>query len=271
MSTFIYRVVNLILDPVIGHHIPVGAIARSETGKIYTAPAPFIPDARCLGGEAFYWQADHVRSQLESVNEFGSLPPHFGPCVSLGAPMKMPPGVANPVPWLKALLPQDTGAVATVSGRHHLATRGYQFFETYGLAQYVERRFKPHLYWSENPALADTMSLLEPVSHFVVGESRLLLMEPLSVDRRQYKKDLTKVAQRFGAFRYHLGGMLNELNVNLVAYITAQGSQERRTEVAEQLVADGSAHMVIDTSITEDRGAFLRDIRVTGDRDTLFN
>lgn len=263
MRTYEYRVVSLLLDPIIRTMVPIGAVARDEDGWCISAPAKYIPDARCLGGAEIWHQADYLRSQLDKV-EFDSVPRLLGPLVSLGRVLVTPP-IDDPLAWLQRLLPQELQGRNSGHRRMHLSTRGYKFFETHSVDNYVKKRFHAKQFWlKSHPKLANSVGLLDGISHYSKGDGRLLLMEPIWLLRDQLEKDLGTVAQRFSAYRYHLKDHLRDSNVDLIAYVTSGGRPDIRRDAIEQLQQGGSADWIVDTHDRRERARFVDLIRDVG-------
>ena len=137
---------------------------------------------------------------------------------------------------------------------------GFRFFETWRVARHVRKTFKPATDW--NGWLGSYPSL-QQVTHWVAGDSKVLLMEPVLPARRQFKQDVQDIAVKFWGYRYALDKAENGREGKLIAYLPAGGHPDQRAAAVE--ILGKCAHRVVDTVDGAARDAFLSDIRRVGD------
>jgi hypothetical protein len=255
--TATYRLIHLEPDPFSGARVALGAVVVDGRGAVRVARARRVPTV-CLGDSSVQVLAARIHARLDTIGHADRLPMAFGPYVSLAPRASVPDGVVDPVGWVEAMLgPAEAGATA-IHGVQR-ATLGFRFFETWRVADVVRKTFQPKR--DGRPWLAAHAGGLSPVSHWVEGQDRLLLMEPLVPERRSFEKDLHEVAQRFGAYQHALRGAPDGWSAELVAYVLA-GEDDARAHAREVLAP--FAHEVIDTGEADSRDGLLRRIEEIG-------
>ena len=104
-----YQIINYVLDPITGHRIPIGAVARTPEGALHLALASKLPSAAYLG-EVVLTAAKYAREKLstfKTLEDLSQINRVLGPSVVRGPEHAMPAGVADPAAWLSSLLPQE--------------------------------------------------------------------------------------------------------------------------------------------------------------------
>lgn len=259
-----YRLVHFAPDPFTGARFPLGAVVTDADGGVHVAQATHLPSADCLGSRDLAVAVQRLHARLWTVDDPHRLPPAFGPYATLDEPRDIPASVRDPVAWVESMLsPGAPGGrhVSTPRGVQR-ATQGYRFFETYKVDRYVRKTFRPESDWGG--WLGRHASGLPQVSHWVPGETHLLLMEPIVATRRQFDGDLKDVAVKLGAYRYATTQAENGRRAQIIAYITGGGPPDRRAEARSRL--EPFADRVVDTSVDAERSSFLGRIRDLGER-----
>ncbi|MEZ4319802.1 MAG: hypothetical protein R3F61_19970 [Myxococcota bacterium] len=265
--TATYQLIQVQLDPFSGRQFPLGALVRHDGGH-RVARVHRLPSGHCLGHPG----ADRFLERLQQL--LGSLvgpelPSSFGPYTFLTQPLPVPSGVKDPVKWVEALLNPATPAVEPGASRaQRRAAFGWAFFKTVGVDRLVKRGFCPTTDmggWRDPRSAA-----LEEISHWVPGNARVLLMEPIAPQRVKLTSDLKAVAGRFSMYRDVMEAS-PEVAGSLVAYVVAGGSPEQRSEALGTL--QHWADEVIDTTHTAQRAHLVDTIRTyvtETEGDTLF-
>lgn len=258
-----YRLIQFEPDPFTGARFPLGAVVAEPGGAVRVAKVERFPSASCLGDRALAVVVQRLHARLDSVASAEALPAAFGPYASLTEPREVPAGVADALQWVQALLspPQQRKPEPQRTSRGaQRATIGYRFFETWRVADYVRKTFKPSSDWQG--WLGQHAAGLQQISHWVAGTDEVLLMEPIVPTRPQFEQDLKDVAMKLGAYQFAMGEAKNGRRGSLVAYVTAGGHPDRRAHARETLAP--FAHDVVDTDDASARAAFIERIRQVG-------
>jgi hypothetical protein len=252
-----YKLVHYLPDPYTGWRVPVAAVVY-DGRSVALVRAPTIPDAVAMGGATAGATLSLVMEGLADVSRFDSLPSSIGPHAVLGDARFIPAGTEDPVVWLaEHLLPRAAkdNHETTTPKSHHRATYGKRFFETWKVEGWVETRpFHPGRDW--NAWLGEDRNL-KPVSHWVGGRSKLLLMEPIVPTSRDVEKSLSEVSTLFSAYRFQMQEH-KEDRATLIAYVLPTRFGGTRVPPIE------GAHKVIYTEDTSQRHEFLELIREVG-------
>jgi hypothetical protein len=262
-----YRVVHFVPDPFTGARIPLAAIVAGG-GGVSIASAGHVPGAVCLGRPSTYAAMQMVLESLSAVENLDVLPVAVGPHAVLDVERQIPGDVADPVGWVvENVLPRVTGDHATrETGTHHRDTQGYRFFETWKVASYVQRHFRPDQVWAD--ARSTTPRVLSSVSHWVgAPKVGLLLMEPIIPNRTGLQRDLIDIHQRFASYRLFLDGAdvpdeETRDKTKLCVYVLPGGRSQDRNEA---LTAFASVKATaIDTDSESARQSFIGEIQALG-------
>lgn len=256
-----YRLVHFTPDPFTGARWPLGALVVDRTGAVRIAKVNQLPLAS-FGDRAMQLAVQRLQGRLDGVRRADALPPVFGPYATLSEAVAVPDAVDDPMGWVDALLnparPQEPRAATP--RRTQRAAFGFRFFETWRVARYVRKTFRPHT--DGGARLGKHAAGLPELSHWVGGAAELLLMEPVVPSRPQFEADLKCVAQRIGAYRYAIEGAESARGTRVLAYVTAGGHPDQRAAARETLAP--FAHAVIDTDDASARDDFVATIRRVG-------
>lgn len=256
-----YRLVHFTPDPFTGARLPLGAVVVARNGDVRVAKVNHLPLA-CLGDRALQIAAQRLHARLDGIGSAEVLPPAFGPHATLGEVVAVPDGVPDPLGWVDALLnpPRSRERRAAEPRGAQRSSFGYRFFETWRVARYVRKTFRPGTDWEG--WLGTHAAGLPELSHWVSGTDEVLLMEPLVPSRVRFEADLKDIAQRIGAYRYAIEQAENGRKGRLIAYVTAGGHPDQRVEARETLAP--FAHEVVDTDDDAARERFVATIRRIG-------
>ena len=255
-----YRLIHFAPDPFTGTRFPLGAIV-AEDGQVRIARVGQLPLAESLGSTSLAVAVQRLYARLDDIRSPHALPLVFGPYATLAAPQAVPEGVEDAHAWVQRLLsPEPPGEQVVAPSRPQRGSMGYRFFETWKVARYVRKRFQPSQ--DRGGWLREHAASLRPITHWVKGRSRVLLMEPVLPRREQFEQDLKDIAAKFGAYRCVLSDMDEPRQGKLIAYVTAGGSSDQRSHARATLAP--YAHRVIDTLNDGDRAAFVGRIRQLG-------
>ncbi len=261
-----YRVIHFVPDPFIGTRFAVGALVRDGT-TITFEKAQHIPAAPCLGGDAVLATLEAILRDMDDASlTFATLPESIGPHASLDTTRQVPVGVRYPLAWVREhVLPRPSDVRTIPEPRAQRATEGFRFFETWGLAGYVRKQFRPPPTWT---GLGHGAEALPPISHWVDGMNRLLLLEPIVLTRPSADAEVNDVARDFGMYRYALTKFNGSTpNLELLAYVLHGGSRQRRAEAIGRVAP--FAHRVVDLASDPERKRFAEEIRSVGEQGTL--
>ena len=240
--TATYRLIHVQLDPFLKNRIVIGAVVVGRNGEVRVAHNLSLPSAECLGSEQASVVMQRLTSRLGSVTD-ESATLMQGPFTLVSEPSPIPDGVNDPLEWVQRLLNPSTMGDKPLSQTRgsHRSTFGFRFFEVEGVSRFVHKGFKPGR--DMDGWLGSKAGALDQITHWVPGERRVLLMEPIVLTRPSLTQDLRVVAQRFGAYQHAMRG--TEIIGSLVAYITPAGSSGQRQEAHD--VLEGFADEVYDT------------------------
>ncbi len=259
-----FRLVHFVPDPFLGGRIPIAAIVQADEG-ISVLRMQHIPGPHCLGGRAAAATVQMVLDDLAQVHDFDSLPKSMGPQAILGNPQQVPVAVTNETAWINSLL--SSLRVDTVTeedeAKHYRgpnrATYGYRFFENFRIAKYVRKTFYPE---QQGGGVLSAARTIGPISHYVLGESKLLLMEPIVPSRHSWQADTQEVAKTLGAYKMVIREQRLTEKVKLLAYMLVGGTTSSREQIERdlyQFVDD-----VVDIANPQRRAAFVDRVRNTG-------
>ncbi|MFT4976088.1 MAG: hypothetical protein ACI8S6_001983 [Myxococcota bacterium] len=254
-----YRLIHFTPDPFTGACFPLGAVVADAKGGVRVAKVQRLPSADCLGDRGLAVVIQRLHARLDSLRSAEALPAVFGPYTTLAEPQAIPVGVEDALAWVKQLLnPSVPAAAKTATPRgKNRSSLGFRFFETWRVAPHVRKTFQPASDWGG--WLGTHAVGLQQVTHWVDGQSNVLLMEPVVPTRKKFDHDLQDIAAKFLAYRYALEKTESGRQGQLIAYITAGGHPDQRAAARETLAA--FAHQVVDTADSSSRDAFLGNIR----------
>jgi len=257
-----FRFVHFVPDPFSGGRVPLAALVERD-GRVAVVPALSIPGPTCLGGDARAEVAQLLLDDLCDATSFSELPDDVAPHAVLGDAHVVPIGVDDPLAWVQELFkPQQIAKHTARRPTHRRSTYGYAFFRSQNVDRFVRRRYQPG---RVRDGLLPYAKQFGSVSHYVAGESDLLLMEPVLATRHTFADDLSGIAKLFAAYGSARDPQADRAP-RLIAYVLDQGSRARRHEAIDALgpVVD----QVVDTSDDNARKLFvarIRDVGVTGD------
>lgn len=253
-----YRLVQFVANPFAGAAMPIAALLERE-GEVHLIPGR-APGAGCLGSVRSSRLVSLLMRELRYA-QFESLPISVGPQAILSEIRPVPSGVRDPDKWIANVIlarhPEQGELENTQVRGQRLASQGFRFFENYGVARYVRKRYVPE----PSSALKDAHSISN-VSHYVRGRNRLLLMEPLSPLRESWRSDVRDIAEMFGAYQYLLAQTRKSASTTLWAYILAGGTRAERAELRSAI--EPFADRIADTTDGPSRSEFLQQIREVG-------
>src|SRR5690606_35298825 len=177
MNTF--RVLYYEPRPGLDWHVPIAAVVQGR-GGVTTVSAELLPDARCLGGEAYHALMEHARRLLIASPVFEEVPEELGDKFFLSDPQAVPEQAAErPEAWVERhVLPRvrqlTPGTKRPATPKR--ITLGRRFFENKGVARLVQNNFQPTQVWASDRNARH----LHATSHYVQGPDRTLLLEPLA-------------------------------------------------------------------------------------------
>jgi hypothetical protein len=259
-----YAIVSFLPNPGWDWRIPVAALVRQgRDARVVTAR--MLPDARCLGGAQRLALLRGGLASLQGMRE-PALPVDVGPHFVLDAPRQLPAAVEDPYTFVVArLLPTPVSARTKTRGEQR-ATLGYQFFEKRHVAQYVRKRFQP----SERLALNGATKHVAPVSHWVLGDRQLMLMEPIVTTRASnLEHELQQIVTLFLAYRLIEPEFKNlGLETSLIVYLLGNGAEQPREKIREAML--GASDGVVDLADQAAQDGLVWKIEQIGQRPTLF-
>lgn len=259
MTSTRYRLVHFVPDPFQGARVPVAAVLQAE-GRVSVHEVPHIPGPECLGGKDRAALVSLMLEGLGQMSSFEQLPAALGPQAVLDTAREVPAGV-NAQKWLERRLAATTQSEEKQPKSHRppqRATFGYQFFSNWGVATWVQKTFEPGV---DIQGFLPSAAPIGKVSHYVEGQSEILLMEPLLPSRMHTDEDLHKVACLFGGYKAAIKDA-GEERATLIAYVLDGGNVETRQRIGSALRP--YADQVIDTSQDVAREQFLGRIRGVG-------
>lgn len=258
-----YRTVFFHPDPSLDWKVPVAVLVR-DTHAVRVGVAHHLPEPSCLGGTK---RAALLRIGLNALGAgrtpmFDRLPDSMGPHFSASEPYLLGVNVEDPLKWAvdNALPSRVIGMRSAGAHGEHRPTLGFRFFEQRKVHQYVRKTFSPRKVLPDDRRF----QRLHPVSHYVVGESKLLLMEPLIPARRETDKEIDKVVNLFWSYRGSLMPLLEAkgINAELVVYMLQGGDASSRMTLRE--IAGEAAHRIIDVAHPIQAASFADEIKDVG-------
>lgn len=262
----LYQVVYFAPSPVTEASFAIAALVRESKG-LRVVRASRLPDEECLGGPSTAASMSMALDSLARTTELENLPIEIGQQVYLGDVEVVPPGTRHPAAWVaRAVLPtRPDGPSGRNSSHPHRSTYGMRFFEHWGLRSYVGKNFRPSLNLPQ--PIVELSKTIDPISHWVNGSKRLLLMEPVVPGKDGLKGDLKRIGTRFLAYKGALGERTSlGREIQLIAYVLGGGSDDARSDA---LTGFGSAaDSVYDTATRGRREAFVSLVREVGESGT---
>ncbi|PRQ08401.1 hypothetical protein ENSA7_20280 [Enhygromyxa salina] len=238
--------------------VPVAALL-SLGDTIETVTADLMLDHRCVGGVGASELLRFGVAELASVKE-PVLPSSLGPHFELGPREHLPAGLVDPAMWVRSTaLPsvkqEPNDPAPPVEKR--LPTLAWNHLTNWGVSGYVRKRFRP----SSATELQRLPPKVGTVTHFVVGEDTILLMEPVTLSGGGASDRVASIFQKFSAYEAAWDASVGREH-RRVAYVLPGPGEARSAEVLEdqlRMVAD-----VYNTGATESRERFTEEIRRIG-------
>lgn len=254
-----FRIVHFTPDPFLQTRFAIGAVVHVD-GRGYFLQSPRLPDVDCLGSKASVAHLHTVLGMLRGSDRPGLQTP--SPDVTFTPPRMLPDSFGDPIAWLKRALAGETADAATEEGAHapprpspkNLAR---SFFRANGVADVVHTSFTP----GTVEGVLERAGTLQPISQWVAGPTRLLLVEPIVTSRtdEDFEKDLAVANTKFAAYRHELALDTQESKrVDLVALVLGN-STKRREKAANELRKN--AHEFVEAALKVPRTRFIATIR----------
>lgn len=262
-----YRIIHFTPDPFSSGRVPIGAIIDGEQG-ISVVPATRLPDLNCLGGRSKVGIMRILLQDLNQINNFDSLPPSLGPHASLDDIRYLPSNTVNIEQWIKRyILPVKIKAEEeqekTSDRSSKRATVGYRCLETYRVAKYVRKTFRPQDDGQE--LFSSGAHILDIISHWVANIEELMLLEPIVPETLSHhvNDDSKVVAKRFLEYKQLIKQTVSKKNATLSAYLLPGIDKEHKRRAIENLKI--SADRIYDLEKEQDRANFINRIRSLGE------
>ena len=229
MSISEYRLVHFVPNPIAGARVAVAALLNAAGGVEVVRPES-TPDADCLGSLRAATLLSAVRPCLERLADFSELPAELGPLFILGQVQQLPATDA-PKELLARLLFPPVARAAVVHGPRS-STQGLRWLSRNGVSEKtIAKGFRP--------SVVGLRSEVKSVTHYVKGDSGLLLMEPVVCARKpsEVKDSISKAANRLRAADHVLGKSGYENGRSFVTYLLP-GHVDEVLDFARGAVAD---------------------------------
>lgn len=258
-----YRTVFFHPDPSLDWKVPVAVLVRDRQ-SVRVGVAHHLPDPGCLGDAK---RAALLRVGLGALSAgpspmFDQLSEYLGPHFSTSDPQALGVDVEDPVEWaIDNVLPvRGHEPKATSLHGEQRSTMGYRFFEQRHVTEYVRKQFSPRKVLPDD----GRFQRLRTVSHYVRGETKLLLMEPLVPERRETERELDKIVNLFWSYRGSLMPLLQEkgFSTELVVYMLQGGDVSSRRTL--QSSAAEAADRIVDIARPQEAASFAEEIQLVG-------
>ena len=256
-----FQIIHFVPNPVSGARVPMGAIVvEGPTRRV--AIAKHLPGAECLGSRESARLLNFLIDDLKNFGDARDFHHRMGPEIAVDEARPIPSEVRDAVTWLeKFVLPRQLAAdeKGTRPRRPSRYMEGKSFLNKHEVGQYVRRSFQPQKVF---PEVDDGLRHLGKVSQYVLGDGKVLLMEPLVPRRPDWEDDLTAINTTFSAYRFHVDNGLNGHSGELIAYILPGGDEKRRAQIRRTLE---SATSVVDTARPHQLNRFVKQLRDVGE------
>jgi hypothetical protein len=255
-----YRIVHFVPDPFLGGRVPIAALLEDH-GRVTVVRVPHLPGPQCLGSRARAHTVQLLLADLETVASLDTRPVVAGPQALFDLPVPVPAGIGDPAAWLAALLAATTPAPNTPP-QHRAPPRttvGYRFFEQFKVAKFVERGFELR---GNDARFRPAEAPLRPISHFVDGARKILLLEPIVVDHANVGDEVREVATSFGAYKHLLSEERQSDQAQFIAYVLHARTGKEFDGVVKKL--ERLADEVVNVNAVPSRERFLALIETVG-------
>lgn len=265
-----YRIINFIPDPFNSARIPIGAIVENGSG-VRVIPASYIPDPACLGGQARAGLVKLLLQDFCEIDSMDALPSCIGPQVILDAKHAVPSGIEDIGHWVSInVLPGKHGDrnsnIMKKLRSQRRATAGYRCFETFQVAKYVKKTFRP----SEDGGglFRAGAPILDEISHWVSNATEVMLLEPIVPEgiSRHVDEDSRIVAKRFIEYKHIIektGSTRNDIRASLNAYLLPGIDAEHKSRALDKLGISGVE--IFDLDQEKQRTRLIERIRSLGE------
>ncbi len=258
-----YRLVHFVPDPFLGGRVPVAALIESGE-RVTLRRFSHLPDIGCVGGSRAASVMQMALEDIEADRRFDHLPAGAGPHAVLDSVLEVPADIADPVAWVETHVLKSPD---TVRRAHRSPTRlayGKAFLRTHHVDGYVKPRFRP----THRPEMLFKQAApLTAVTQYVEGGAQILLLEPLAPTRAEFRQDVSRVCELFGAYGHLLTKSPPQgLKLRLIVYVLAGGDAARRAAGIEK-VSDFAE--VVDTELPTPAAAFVNEVRSVGETGSL--
>jgi len=259
-----FRLIQYIPEHSRGTRFTIAA-AVLQSGHFTLLECDRLPGSSCLGSERSAHALLMACESLRSMSDFEQLPVSVGSHVQMDSACEVPATASDAIAWVRKHV-LATEVVPSSSGRlpsQHRSTFGFSFFRRLGVHTEIKKTFDPMT--DARGWLAGAGSALSPITHWVMGRNRLLLMEPIIPSRPQLDRDLKSIGQQFLAYRWAIEKCNGAaVSASIIAYVLRGGSEEARRHAMAQLATP--AHRVLDVSIdgvAEALGKEVREVAAT--------
>ncbi|ATB36263.1 hypothetical protein CYFUS_001677 [Cystobacter fuscus] len=253
-----FRIVHFVPDLVAGSRVPIAALVESE-GRVQVARAEHIPGPHCVGGKAAWFSLRMALEDLDFTDSFEQLPRSLGAFVHMDEARFVPATVTDPVQWVerhvlprRPILPEDQAERPPPALKRHV--QGMRFLQTCKVAHYVQSNFNGSLLSIHE----DTAS---HISHFVAGDTGLLLMEPIIASRADFHEELRHVSNAFLAWRQLFEKRQVARRYSFLAYVLDGRRGESST--VRGVLKEAEAE-VLDVDVPSERDKLIERIRYVG-------
>jgi hypothetical protein len=235
--TAAYRLVTYIPDPFVPVPYPVGAVVR-DGNQVSTVRVARAPSFHALGSRRRALMCQDLIEDLANIKRFDSLPESFGLHAALGPEQALPKGIRNPAEWVSIHILNrkvDNGGFRTDQAKQR-RTQGYEALMKAIVREHVPRSWiEKTLKSSDRPAWMSNWGEMPEVSHFVARGQRMLLMEPLVLNRQGLDEEIGQVVATMGLYRLAAIRRKAENFVQTAIYVS--GDYTDPEELQERLAA----------------------------------
>jgi hypothetical protein len=240
--------------------VPVAALL--SVGDATTAvTAELLPDHRCLGGLGASELLHFGVAELAAADE-SDLPSSLGPHFELGPREELPTGLQDPATWVRSTaLPHQERVlhIEPTTSELRLPKIAWNHLSKWGVSGYVQKRFRR----KDAPELRRLPPKLPTVTHFVLGNETVLLMEPLTLAGSGVAERVAAIYSKFSSYGNAWDSSNGHRHHKMLAYVLpGPKTKISLAEITEQL---GAVAAVYNTGITESREKFTDEIRRIGE------
>lgn len=257
-----YQVIYYVPNLILGGKFPIGALVHEDLATTFIK-AKELPDQDCLGGaRALLFMGALLRRLEAGAWHEGRLSHH----IEYGHRVDVPRGIDKaPRRWVKdCLWPSEPLKEAKATTR--APSRGYhgrQFFKACGVGHLVQNKFTNN-HELFNRLKVGKAAARRPITHYVEGVDRVLLMEPLVVSKATHavKNGVSKVIDHLLPYSYAVSENNNTFASMFVYFVSVDRTMPVDLDWAKRELS--SYAKVIDTGLREESADFVDLIRQVG-------